>query len=510
MATDAEIRARGINFLSPQRYLQNDYQLPTEEVVEETESFGIPQTQAFTNSGGGGGGIQGLDPYNRSQGKPLDPNSFLGKTFTGLKNFGGTVVDKFSGLPGIEQGKNLISNVMDNTMIGRFAAMRNPLNPNASNYNKNLQGQIDYLSGLSVDGNMMIGRDPNSGLGKYGPDSVLSGQNVVSGFGTNDYGKQLQNYKDKYKDTMPKERLKQLNNEIKGLQEDEEEKYQNRIDSFVKSYSRPGVKSMFEEVYDGNNIHNNPPGTPPSGGYNSPDNYGAQGLQKSGSYGGNNTYSGSGSSVSKSGDVTNKDGSDGGNINDEFARGGRAGYFFGGRVNFKAGGRTDAGANRSTASHSTRGQINEAGQQVNNNSGGDGGTKKTFYSPSDKKTITTDFISKNPNLTIDYTDPRNYASLYGKIGFKNIIDNDDITAKGNITGGYDKYGYNIPFTEQGITGVDLKAGNFNANINPDMQVQNIGYNNNINGINYGVNTNFDNTMFTAGVNFKNGGLAGLL
>ena len=35
-------------------------------------------------------------------------------------------------------------------------------------------------------------------------------------------------------------------------------------------------------------------------------------------------------------------------------------------------------------------------------------------------------------------------------------------------------------------------------------------NNNINGINYGVNTNFDNTMLTAGVNFKNGGLASIL
>ena len=43
-----------------------------------------------------------------------------------------------------------------------------------------------------------------------------------------------------------------------------------------------------------------------------------------------------------------------------------------------------------------------------------------------------------------------------------------------------------------------------------MQVQNIGYNNNINGINYGVNTDFDNTMFTAGVKFKNGGLASIL
>jgi hypothetical protein len=43
----------------------------------------------------------------------------------------------------------------------------------------------------------MIGRDPNSGLGKYGPGSVLSGQNIVSGFGTNDYVGQLDKYIEK-------------------------------------------------------------------------------------------------------------------------------------------------------------------------------------------------------------------------------------------------------------------------------------------------------------------------
>jgi hypothetical protein len=172
------------------------------------------QSQGIINSGinqfqGGGGGIQTLDPYSRPQGKPLDPNSFLGKTIQGARNIGGSLVDKFSGLPGVDKGKSLINNIMDNTMVGRLAAMRNPLNPKASNYSRNLQGQIDMLEGttgtrvfgtsdnLQFEDAAMIGRDPNSGLGKYGPGSVLSGQNVVSGFGTNDYVGQLQNYIDK-------------------------------------------------------------------------------------------------------------------------------------------------------------------------------------------------------------------------------------------------------------------------------------------------------------------------
>ena len=172
----------------------------------------------YQNQGGDGGETQGLDPYSRPQGNSLNSltktkfgyDNALGKTFTGLKDFGSSVVDKFSGLPGVEQGKGLIQNIMDNTMIGRLAAARNPLNPKASNYSPDLQGQIDFLDGMTgtgitgtsdnlkfTEGLAMIGRDPNSGLGKYGPGSVLSGQNVVSGFGTNSYTGQLQNYIDK-------------------------------------------------------------------------------------------------------------------------------------------------------------------------------------------------------------------------------------------------------------------------------------------------------------------------
>ena len=125
------------------------------------------------------------------------------------KGFIGSAMDKFSDLPGIKQGKNLIGTIMDNTLVGRLAAARNPLNPNASNYNPSLQGQIDMLGNMTgsritgtsdnlktTEGLAMIGRDPNSGLGKYGPGSVLAGQNVVSGFGTNDYEDQLQGYID--------------------------------------------------------------------------------------------------------------------------------------------------------------------------------------------------------------------------------------------------------------------------------------------------------------------------
>ena len=150
--------------------------------------------------------------------------------------FGNSFINKFTGGQGLtgllkNQGKKFIGNQAFKALTGGsgsgsgiagalplFAAalglgyMTNPLREGSYNYNPNLQGQINYASGRGY-----IGNNPSSGLMQYGPSSILSGQNVVSGFGTNDYGKQLQNYKDKYGDTMSQERLDQLNKEIEDL-----------------------------------------------------------------------------------------------------------------------------------------------------------------------------------------------------------------------------------------------------------------------------------------------------
>lgn len=52
MATDAEIRAKGIKYLPLQKYLQNPYEFPTEEETAPPQDGGITNTNAFTNSGG--------------------------------------------------------------------------------------------------------------------------------------------------------------------------------------------------------------------------------------------------------------------------------------------------------------------------------------------------------------------------------------------------------------------------------------------------------------------------
>ena len=104
--------------------------------------------------------------------------------------------------------------------------LTNPLREGSFNYNPELQGQIDYASGKGY-----IDRNNSMNALRYNKNSVLSGQNVVSGFGTNDYGKQLQKYRDKYADTMSKERLEKLDREIQDQITDDFDK----TDAFMET-----------------------------------------------------------------------------------------------------------------------------------------------------------------------------------------------------------------------------------------------------------------------------------
>jgi hypothetical protein len=129
-------------------------------------------------------------------------------------------------------GRKLLSNTFSNAISGGssgitgalplFGAalglgyMTNPLREGSYNYNPNLQGQLDYASMM---GN--LNRNNSAGALRYAGDSILSGQNAVSGFGTNDYRGQLEKYKNKYADTMSPERLEKLNKEISALELDQ-------------------------------------------------------------------------------------------------------------------------------------------------------------------------------------------------------------------------------------------------------------------------------------------------
>jgi len=99
--------------------------------------------------------------------------------------------DFFSGLGSPKVRGTLGTRLANQPRIPFPAAMASwsfsPFNKGSRNYNPNF---VDQLNFLEMQDNM-IGRDPNSGLLRYGPESVLAGKNVISLFGTNDYEEAL-------------------------------------------------------------------------------------------------------------------------------------------------------------------------------------------------------------------------------------------------------------------------------------------------------------------------------
>jgi len=164
------------------------------------------------------------------------PTTALGKT----KNFfmekffqprvKGTLGDRL-----LKQSQGITSKIpLPGAML---AYLRSPFNPDSPTYNPLLPEQLNFLeagTGTRVTGTSdnlklteglnLIGRDPNTGGLKYGPGSVLSGKNVISGFGTNNYEAALNKYLTRMNTyTNPtkfqQQKIEQAKQELKALQE---------------------------------------------------------------------------------------------------------------------------------------------------------------------------------------------------------------------------------------------------------------------------------------------------
>jgi len=226
------------------RYTQQEYldmfgfgaqqTTPTPDPDPTPPSDGIQNIigQNLNQGGGGGGGIMGLqqtftpgaqprsipaisdisaqniatylkDPalqakygssveYDNFMQSQMPQPNFIQRGITAAQDFfSGLSTPKVRGTLGTRLANQKMLPIPLPSMI--TAKARNPLKSGAANFNPALKGQLNYLEGQ--DG--YIGRDQQSGLLKYGPESVLSGQNVISGFGTNDYVKQLDKYIEK-------------------------------------------------------------------------------------------------------------------------------------------------------------------------------------------------------------------------------------------------------------------------------------------------------------------------
>ena len=147
-----------------------------------------------------GEGIIGIDLQQRDTGGGFNPFGPLQPTFTRPTGSDSSISeDAFFGLGKFFQGKErgTLGNRLQKQFelgqklpspLARIAGAQSPFNINSKNYNPDFADQLNYLEGM--DG--LIGMS-SVGL-KYGPESVLAGKNVISGFGTNNYQKALEKF----------------------------------------------------------------------------------------------------------------------------------------------------------------------------------------------------------------------------------------------------------------------------------------------------------------------------
>jgi hypothetical protein len=115
----------------------------------------------------------------------------------------------------------------------------------------------------------------------------------------------------------------------------------------------------------------------------------------------------------------------------------------------------------------------------------------------------------SPSFNVKYS-PNRKMNILARISNQNLLESDDIDLQGNLYGAAGNFNYEVPFTDEGIQGVNLDYDNFSANIDPNKNY-NVGYNKNIEGWNTGVNYDSDgNLMATIGTKFNKGGLARIL
>ena len=365
MATDQEIRDSGLKYLPQQKYLQNPYELPVEEEV--TESFGIPNTNAFNNSGGNDFSVYNPDPnsivnrdyrpnydYRRFSEYDSDPSTKDIKQMDINQNyFYGPPPSKLQSLmsmvPGAGIARFLTNAIAPYTPVNRRSIMENELGRKGVMVND--IGQIVQGGGAyDTAGNVMAGYNPTKMTAATFDKRIANIQKTLD----KKYGSK--NYKgDKTKLDERVEALKEAKKKFLDIGDESDEIYnfekkqkiiQREKTALGRSMNQRDRKSLAEQQINPDGPSSSRRGTP--GG--SADNFN-NGMNYDNSRG----------------DFRNADGS---NVNQNFsttagvsnydpsvlyADGGRVGYFFGGRARLQGGGGADMGAEDKAEERSSKG-----------------------------------------------------------------------------------------------------------------------------------------------------------
>ena len=539
---DQAIYQGGEHFIPQEKYRLGYYPpVMEEEQLTTATGVGIPYTNAFNNSGvGGGGGDYDYEQTWTREGRPLDAplsltsNQLKDKAYwenqpwtsdmAANKAYWENQPDKGTGITGIkdffskfnkpryrgELGDRLEAQYQTGQklplFLSKIAGLQSPFNRDSRNYNPNFADQLNYLEGLDN----YIGRDPQSGLYKYDENSVLAGQNVFSGFGSNDYEEQLEKQLGKYQETW----------DTKSAQWDKAKKARWREKFLDKAEAE--LLAWQNQNKDGPNITTDittdtittDDGTIDGGKNYTGDEWkghGAYGGGEGGVHTGEGTASQTTSTSNQGGGWSPGSGSQGTTQTGDY---GFADYNQGGRVRYKKGGRQDrmGGTMEQTAQELREAapdqfaggmNISHGGGQGGNNQGNTGGITQLV---GDKDVVDVDWLTTKPELNINLDRSKYLAQL----DLINSIKNQEL--EGQIGAQIGPVDFTTMINEGDIGNTNVNYDNWSANFDPNANLQNISYENNIGGWDVGgaYYPENKNLMFNISKTFKHGGLARLL
>jgi len=234
--------------------LYNEYNAAMQYQPGAAGTRNVPGNYALANRAGDFNEYLDLVGY-QAPSKYFNEPSMMQKGITGIKDF-------FSGLGTPKVRGTLGTRLSNQPTLPLPAAIASwsmsPFNPESRNYNPNFVGQLNYLEGMdgiNLKGKKdpytgetiftetsasMIGRDPGTGLLKYGPGSVLEGKNVISLAGTNNYQTALENYIEKMKGykvktDFQKAKIARAEKELKDYLDREQKKKEDKAKKKQKS-----------------------------------------------------------------------------------------------------------------------------------------------------------------------------------------------------------------------------------------------------------------------------------
>jgi len=306
------------NKFMPQSRFLLDAPKPVVEEEKVTESFGIPQTQAFTNSGEGGGGNNFNNQGNLGNYENIDFNKRYTynpqENMTDANNFGYGVADEDRGF--FKEAMNNINNTFRKSPFSGFLSKGTDI---GKTIGRTIGGGIvsaatgvPFLgSALGFATRNMENRPLGAGIideqGNFFDEDELNSQNALGGY---------------YTDAARSARRRTSRISKMLARKNAQKKFsQKNLNTLLEQEAgQEAARQAAANKMQNDNRQNE------TGGYQA--GYGSDFMD-----GGNDDR---GNERGRGNDPDDKGGSD---TMGSFANGGRAGYFFGGRVNYKVGGR---------------------------------------------------------------------------------------------------------------------------------------------------------------------------